>query len=143
MLSVGGCAQHLVGHTLTPVQPGPRQLTPLSAFFSPNQCLERAMKFAFEEFHLWYQFALSLMAAGKVSLPAACSPPRPRVTRLSRGELGPGTSAPVLWTLLWPLRNGWSRLIIRGHHGDVAEKKNVEILAFFSCCRTLLRYGLN
>lgn len=27
------------------------------------------MKFAFEEFHLWYQFALSLMAAGKVSLP--------------------------------------------------------------------------
>lgn len=36
-------------------------------FFSPNQCLERAMKFAFEEFHLWYQFALSLMAAGKVS----------------------------------------------------------------------------
>jgi len=26
------------------------------------------MKFAFEEFHLWYQFALSLMAAGKVSL---------------------------------------------------------------------------
>lgn len=33
------------------------------------------MKFAFEEFHLWYQFALSLMAAGKVSLstPAALS----------------------------------------------------------------------
>ncbi|XP_034498512.1 tetratricopeptide repeat protein 7B isoform X3 [Ailuropoda melanoleuca] len=29
------------------------------------QCLERAMKFAFEEFQLWYQFALSLMAAGK------------------------------------------------------------------------------
>ncbi|CDQ64499.1 unnamed protein product [Oncorhynchus mykiss] len=29
------------------------------------QCLERAMKFAFEEFHLWYQLALSLMAAGK------------------------------------------------------------------------------
>ena len=25
------------------------------------------MKFAFEEFHLWYQLALSLMAAGKVS----------------------------------------------------------------------------
>lgn len=43
--------------------------THLSAFFFPNQCLERAMKFAFEEFHLWYQFALSLMAAGKVSLP--------------------------------------------------------------------------
>lgn len=30
-----------------------------------SQCLERAMKFAFEEFHLWYQLALSLMAAGK------------------------------------------------------------------------------
>ncbi|KAF7252009.1 Tetratricopeptide repeat protein 7B [Varanus komodoensis] len=33
-----------------------------------SECLERAMKFAFEEFHLWYQFALSLMAAGKVGL---------------------------------------------------------------------------
>lgn len=33
------------------------------------------MKFAFEEFHLWYQFALSLMAAGKVSpfMPATLS----------------------------------------------------------------------
>ncbi|XP_029806263.1 tetratricopeptide repeat protein 7B isoform X1 [Suricata suricatta] len=30
-----------------------------------SECLERAMKFAFEEFQLWYQFALSLMAAGK------------------------------------------------------------------------------
>uniref|UniRef100_A0A8C4SNB0 Tetratricopeptide repeat domain 7B n=1 Tax=Erpetoichthys calabaricus TaxID=27687 RepID=A0A8C4SNB0_ERPCA len=30
-----------------------------------SECLERAMKFVFEEFHLWYQFALSLMAAGK------------------------------------------------------------------------------
>uniref|UniRef100_A0A8C6SJX1 Tetratricopeptide repeat domain 7B n=1 Tax=Neogobius melanostomus TaxID=47308 RepID=A0A8C6SJX1_9GOBI len=30
-----------------------------------SECLERAMKFAFEEFHLWYQLALSLMAAGK------------------------------------------------------------------------------
>nr|XP_030130704.3 tetratricopeptide repeat protein 7B isoform X1 [Taeniopygia guttata] len=30
-----------------------------------SECLERAMKFAFEEFHLWYQFALSLMASGK------------------------------------------------------------------------------
>lgn len=38
-------------------------------FIFLNQCLERAMKFAFEEFHLWYQFALSLMAAGKVSHP--------------------------------------------------------------------------
>lgn len=41
----------------------------LPMFFFPIQCLERAMKFAFEEFHLWYQFALSLMAAGKVSEP--------------------------------------------------------------------------
>lgn len=41
----------------------------LHLLFFPNQCLERAMKFAFEEFHLWYQFALSLMAAGKVSPP--------------------------------------------------------------------------
>lgn len=41
----------------------------LRLFFFPNQCLERAMKFAFEEFHLWYQFALSLMAAGKVRPP--------------------------------------------------------------------------
>uniref|UniRef100_A0A8C0LTP5 Tetratricopeptide repeat domain 7B n=1 Tax=Canis lupus familiaris TaxID=9615 RepID=A0A8C0LTP5_CANLF len=31
-----------------------------------SECLERAMKFAFEEFQLWYQFALSLMAAGKL-----------------------------------------------------------------------------
>ncbi|XP_027855633.1 tetratricopeptide repeat protein 7B-like isoform X2 [Xiphophorus couchianus] len=30
-----------------------------------SECLERTMKFAFEEFHLWYQFGLSLMAAGK------------------------------------------------------------------------------
>ncbi|XP_063039840.1 tetratricopeptide repeat protein 7B isoform X2 [Engraulis encrasicolus] len=30
-----------------------------------SECLERAMKFAFEEFHLWYQLALSLMAAGR------------------------------------------------------------------------------
>lgn len=36
-----------------------RKMSPLP------QCLERAMKFAFEEFHLWYQLALSLMAAGK------------------------------------------------------------------------------
>ncbi|KAG9481791.1 hypothetical protein GDO78_010815 [Eleutherodactylus coqui] len=36
-----------------------------------SECLERAMKFAFEEFHLWYQFALSLMAAGKVMSSAA------------------------------------------------------------------------
>ncbi|XP_054894134.1 tetratricopeptide repeat protein 7B-like isoform X2 [Poeciliopsis prolifica] len=30
-----------------------------------SRCLERTLKFAFEEFHLWYQFALSLMIAGK------------------------------------------------------------------------------
>ncbi|XP_043998491.1 tetratricopeptide repeat protein 7B-like isoform X3 [Gambusia affinis] len=30
-----------------------------------SEFLERTMKFAFEEFHLWYQFGLSLMAAGK------------------------------------------------------------------------------
>lgn len=73
------------------------------------------MKFAFEEFHLWYQFALSLMAAGKVSLPAACSPPRPRVTRLSRGEVGPGRRLHQFSeTPLWSLRNEWSRLIIWG-----------------------------
>lgn len=28
------------------------------------ECLEKAMKFSFE-FNLWYQFVLSLMAAGK------------------------------------------------------------------------------
>uniref|UniRef100_A0A8D1U9J6 Tetratricopeptide repeat domain 7B n=1 Tax=Sus scrofa TaxID=9823 RepID=A0A8D1U9J6_PIG len=37
----------------------------LLLLISESMCLERAMKFAFEEFHLWYQFALSLMAAGK------------------------------------------------------------------------------
>ncbi|XP_059108847.1 tetratricopeptide repeat protein 7B-like, partial [Peromyscus eremicus] len=43
----------------------PEVLSVEMLFFLSNQCLERAMKFAFEEFHLWYQFALSLMAAGK------------------------------------------------------------------------------
>ncbi|XP_029569006.1 tetratricopeptide repeat protein 7B isoform X2 [Salmo trutta] len=37
----------------------------LLLLISESMCLERAMKFAFEEFHLWYQLALSLMAAGK------------------------------------------------------------------------------
>ena len=32
-----------------------------------SQCLDRGMKVAFEEFHLWFQFALSLISAGKVS----------------------------------------------------------------------------
>ncbi|KFP81369.1 Tetratricopeptide repeat protein 7A, partial [Acanthisitta chloris] len=30
-----------------------------------SECLERAMKFAFDEFHLWYQLALSMVACGK------------------------------------------------------------------------------
>ncbi|XP_030354672.1 tetratricopeptide repeat protein 7A isoform X2 [Strigops habroptila] len=31
-----------------------------------SECLERAMKFAFDEFHLWYQLALSMVACGKL-----------------------------------------------------------------------------
>ncbi|XP_007650326.1 tetratricopeptide repeat protein 7A isoform X1 [Cricetulus griseus] len=30
-----------------------------------SECLERAMKYAFAEFHLWYQVALSMVACGK------------------------------------------------------------------------------
>uniref|UniRef100_A0AAY4DB91 Tetratricopeptide repeat protein 7 N-terminal domain-containing protein n=1 Tax=Denticeps clupeoides TaxID=299321 RepID=A0AAY4DB91_9TELE len=30
-----------------------------------SECLERAMKFSFNEFHIWYQLGLSLMASGK------------------------------------------------------------------------------
>ncbi|RXM34430.1 Tetratricopeptide repeat protein 7A [Acipenser ruthenus] len=30
-----------------------------------SECLERALKFSFDEFHLWYQLALSLMACGR------------------------------------------------------------------------------
>ncbi|XP_020337144.1 tetratricopeptide repeat protein 7A isoform X1 [Oncorhynchus kisutch] len=30
-----------------------------------SECLERAMKFSFKEFHLWHQLGLSLMACGK------------------------------------------------------------------------------
>ncbi|XP_058134486.1 tetratricopeptide repeat protein 7A isoform X2 [Dasypus novemcinctus] len=45
------------------------------------ECLERAMKFAFEEFHLWYQVALSMVACGKsayaVSLLCECVKLRP------------------------------------------------------------------
>ncbi|XP_012494323.1 PREDICTED: tetratricopeptide repeat protein 7A isoform X2 [Propithecus coquereli] len=44
-------------------------------------CLERAMKFAFGEFHLWYQVALSMVACGKsayaVSLLRECVKLRP------------------------------------------------------------------
>uniref|UniRef100_A0A8C9QT06 Tetratricopeptide repeat domain 7A n=1 Tax=Scleropages formosus TaxID=113540 RepID=A0A8C9QT06_SCLFO len=32
-----------------------------------SECLERAMKFSFNEFHLWYQLGLSLMACGKAA----------------------------------------------------------------------------
>ena len=32
------------------------------------QALERAMKFSYNELHVWYQFALSLIETGKVSL---------------------------------------------------------------------------
>uniref|UniRef100_A0A673YJ23 Tetratricopeptide repeat domain 7B n=1 Tax=Salmo trutta TaxID=8032 RepID=A0A673YJ23_SALTR len=43
----------------------PRALGRRGQYEMLSECLERAMKFAFEEFHLWYQLALSLMAAGK------------------------------------------------------------------------------
>ncbi|XP_073905733.1 tetratricopeptide repeat protein 7A isoform X2 [Castor canadensis] len=46
-----------------------------------SECLERAMKFAFGEFHLWYQVALSMVACGKsayaVSLLRECRKLRP------------------------------------------------------------------
>ncbi|NWV47194.1 TTC7A protein, partial [Daphoenositta chrysoptera] len=46
-----------------------------------SECLERAMKFAFDEFHLWYQLALSMVACGKsayaVSVLKECSKLRP------------------------------------------------------------------
>ncbi|KAL4701149.1 hypothetical protein H8959_015153 [Pygathrix nigripes] len=46
-----------------------------------SECLERAMKFAFGEFHLWYQLALSMVACGKsayaVSLLRECVKLRP------------------------------------------------------------------
>ncbi|XP_030296853.1 tetratricopeptide repeat protein 7A [Sparus aurata] len=46
-----------------------------------SECLERAMKFAFNEFHLWHQLGLSLMAAGKgvgaVSVFKECARMRP------------------------------------------------------------------
>uniref|UniRef100_A0A8B9JDJ8 Tetratricopeptide repeat domain 7B n=1 Tax=Astyanax mexicanus TaxID=7994 RepID=A0A8B9JDJ8_ASTMX len=54
-----------------------------------SECLERAMKFAFEEFHLWYQLALSLMAAGEVSiLVFSISLPPHCVIGCSDAELG-------------------------------------------------------
>ncbi|KFO92172.1 Tetratricopeptide repeat protein 7A, partial [Buceros rhinoceros silvestris] len=46
-----------------------------------SECLERAMKFAFDEFHLWYQLALSMVACGKsayaVSVLRECAKLRP------------------------------------------------------------------
>ncbi|XP_053292310.1 tetratricopeptide repeat protein 7A isoform X6 [Pleuronectes platessa] len=46
-----------------------------------SECLERAMKFSYNEFHLWHQLGLSLMAAGKgvgaVSVFKECSRMRP------------------------------------------------------------------
>ncbi|MBN3320272.1 TTC7A protein, partial [Atractosteus spatula] len=46
-----------------------------------TKCLERAMKFSFNEFHLWYQLGLSLMACGKgasaVSVLRECAKMRP------------------------------------------------------------------
>uniref|UniRef100_A0AAQ5ZTY7 Tetratricopeptide repeat protein 7 N-terminal domain-containing protein n=1 Tax=Amphiprion ocellaris TaxID=80972 RepID=A0AAQ5ZTY7_AMPOC len=46
-----------------------------------SECLERAMKFSFSEFHLWHQLGLSLMAAGKgvgaVSVFKECARMRP------------------------------------------------------------------
>ncbi|XP_053315247.1 tetratricopeptide repeat protein 7A isoform X2 [Spea bombifrons] len=49
-----------------------------------SECLERAMKFAFGEFHLWYQLALSMISCGKyayaVSVLKECSKLRPADT---------------------------------------------------------------
>uniref|UniRef100_A0A5F8H100 Tetratricopeptide repeat protein 7A n=1 Tax=Monodelphis domestica TaxID=13616 RepID=A0A5F8H100_MONDO len=46
-----------------------------------SECLERAIRFACEEFHLWYQLALSMVASGKssyaVSVLKECSKLRP------------------------------------------------------------------
>ncbi|XP_068927743.1 tetratricopeptide repeat protein 7A [Petaurus breviceps papuanus] len=46
-----------------------------------SECLERAIKFACEEYHLWYQLALSMVACGKsayaVSVLKECSKLRP------------------------------------------------------------------
>ncbi|KAL2083785.1 hypothetical protein ACEWY4_021558 [Coilia grayii] len=51
-----------------------------------SECLERAMKFSFNEFHLWYQLGLSLMASGKsvaaVSVLKECAKMRPQDSTL-------------------------------------------------------------
>ncbi|KAF7710657.1 hypothetical protein HF521_009529 [Silurus meridionalis] len=47
-----------------------------------SECLERAMKFSFNEYHLWYQLGLSLMACGKnegaVSVLKECTKMKPQ-----------------------------------------------------------------
>lgn len=47
-----------------------------------SECLERAMKFSYNEFHLWYQLGLSLMASGKnedaVAVLKECAAMRPQ-----------------------------------------------------------------
>ncbi|XP_051507151.1 tetratricopeptide repeat protein 7A [Myxocyprinus asiaticus] len=47
-----------------------------------SECFERAMKFSYNEFHLWYQLGLSLMASGKnegaVSVLKECANMRPQ-----------------------------------------------------------------
>nr|CAB3267346.1 tetratricopeptide repeat protein 7B-like [Phallusia mammillata] len=41
-------------------------LTPLGQFSLFSACIEKSLKYAFDRFHLWQQFALSLQASGKV-----------------------------------------------------------------------------
>lgn len=42
-----------------------RQMVSLVIIF---QSFEKAMRFSFEEFHIWHQFANALICAGKVKL---------------------------------------------------------------------------
>lgn len=66
--------------------------------------------------------------------------PRARGSSTLRGELGPGTSAPVLWNSPVAVKKWMVTFNYSGQHGDVAEKKNFEILAFFLVVVTLLRW---
>ncbi|XP_077351305.1 tetratricopeptide repeat protein 7A isoform X2 [Festucalex cinctus] len=59
-----------------------------------SECLERAMKFSFNEFHLWHQLGLSLMASGKFSEAEALSQ-----SVVSMGE-GAGESLPRAYLAL-------------------------------------------
>lgn len=71
-------------------------------FWVSCQCLERAMKFSFNEFHLWHQLGLSLMAAGKVSsFLLLYQPHHAQWTR---------PSLTIYWTLGHPdfLLHGWN-----------------------------------